>query len=93
MPATTRPVYDIELTDEEVTELLEKLASEETDVHKSERRSPRRFCIGTALIVDLSLPWFAGADFRVRMRNTSQHGVAFLCRMHRPRLFARRIDG
>lgn len=80
MPATTRTVYDIELTDEEVTELLERLDSAEGKVTNSERRSQRRFCIGTALIVGMSLPGFAGADFRVRLRNISQHGVAFLSR-------------
>ncbi len=75
-----RPVYDIGLSDEEVSRILDKLATDEVDVRGSERRSPRRFMLGTALIVGMSRPGFATADFRVRLRNISRHGVAFIGR-------------
>lgn len=75
-----RPVYDIGLSDEEVTRILDKLAANELDVRDSQRHSSRRFIVGTALITGMSRPGFATADFRVRLRNISREGVAFLSR-------------
>ena len=80
MSGPNRSIYDLELSDEEVTAILDKLDAEETQVRVSERRSLRRFLRGTALVVRMSLPGFTMADFRVRLRNISQHGLAFLSR-------------
>jgi hypothetical protein len=75
-----RPVVDLELSDEEVTRILDALDESELPIGDSERRSERRYLRGTALLVRLTRPGFTTADFRVRLRNISQHGVAFLSR-------------
>ena len=80
MSEPTRPIHDLGLSDAEVTELLDNLDAGEIDTRESERRSLRRYLRGTALIVRMSRPGFTAADFRVRLRNISQHGVAFLSR-------------
>lgn len=75
-----RPIYDIGLPDEEVSRILDKLNAQEVQVTGTERRSVRHCILGTALIVGMSRPGFATADFRVRLRNISRHGVAFISR-------------
>ena len=80
MSEPNRSIYDLELSDEEVTAILDRLDAEELRVKTSGRRSLRRFLRGTALVVRMSLPGFTMADFRVRLRNISQHGVGFLSR-------------
>ena len=78
MSTTSRPVHDVGLSDEQVTLILDKLDAMEARVKKSERRSDRRYLRGTAMLVNLSRPGYTMADFRVRLRNISRHGVAFL---------------
>lgn len=73
-----RTVYDVDLSDEDVTRILDKLVANELSVSDSRRRLSRRFIVGTALITGMSRPGFASADIRVRLRNISREGVAFL---------------
>jgi hypothetical protein len=80
MQTLERPVIDLELSDEEVTQLLDALDEAELPIADSDRRSERRYLRGTALLVKLTRPGFTTADFRVRLRNVSNHGVAFLSR-------------
>lgn len=75
-----RTVYDVDLSDEDVTRILDKLVANELSVSDSRRRLSRRFIVGTALITGMSRPGFASADIRVRLRNISREGVAFLSR-------------
>jgi hypothetical protein len=80
MQTLERQVIDLELSDEAVTQLLDALDEAELPSSDSERRSERRYLRGTALLVKLTRPGFTTADFRVRLRNISHHGVAFLSR-------------
>jgi hypothetical protein len=78
MSEPTRSIQNIDLSDAEVTKVLDALDASEVQGRVCERRSPRRPIRGTALIVGSSRPGFTMADYRVRLRNISRHGVAFL---------------
>ena len=80
MSPATRAIQDLGLSDAEVTKLLDELDACEVEPRASERRSNRHPFRGTALVVKMSLPGFTTADFCVRLRNISRHGVAFLSR-------------
>ena len=80
MATSCRTVQDIDLSDEEVTRILDRLDAMERRTKSSERRSPRRYLRGTAMITNMSLPGYTTADYRVRLRNVSEHGVVFLSR-------------
>ena len=80
MLTSNRPIVDLDISDDEVTRILDELDEAEVPMTDSERRSERHYLRGTALLVKLSQPGFTTADFRVRLRNISRHGVAFLSR-------------
>lgn len=80
MATSCRAVQDIGISDEDVTRILDRLDAMECRTKISERRSDRRYLRGTAIITNMSLPGFTMADYRVRLRNVSQHGVVFLTR-------------
>lgn len=80
MVTSCRAVQGIGISDEDVTRILDRLDAMECRTNISERRSDRRYLRGTAIITNMSLPGFTMADYRVRLRNVSQHGVCFLTR-------------
>ena len=80
MSTSCRTVQDLGISDEEVTRILDRLDEAERQVKTSERRSTRRYLRGTAMIVNMSRPGYTMADYRVRLRNVSDHGVVFLSR-------------
>jgi len=71
------PIQDIGLSDQQVTELLDRLDAEEIEMPPIERRSTRRYLRGAAMVVSASAAEEA-PSLRVRLRNVSRHGVAFL---------------
>ena len=80
MSTSCRTVQDLDISDEEVNRILDRLDAMERQTKSSARRSDRRYLRGTAIITNMSLPGYTTADYRVRLRNVSQHGVVFLCR-------------
>ena len=80
MSTSFRTVQDLGISDEEVTRILDRLDAMERQTKTSARRSDRRYLRGTAIITNMSRPGYTMADYRVRLRNVSQHGVVFLCR-------------
>ena len=80
MSTSLRIVQDIGISDEDVTRILDRLDAVECETQKSKRRSDRRYLRGTAVIANMSLPGYTTADYRVRLRNVSNHGVVFLTR-------------
>jgi len=77
MISSEETVHDIQLSDEETTAILDLLDSQAHDLAEGRRRSKRLSLRGMAMVVTLDDPDHP-AVYRVRMRNASQHGVAFL---------------
>ncbi len=72
------PLEDIGISDEQVTRLLDSLDDAETPVSGSERRSSRSYLRGTAVVAFASEADTLRTAYRVRLRNLSRDGVAFL---------------
>ncbi len=71
---------DLGISDEQAKRILDKLDEKEANVHESKRRSPRQHLRGLAVIVIASQSNTAEVAHRVRLRDISQHGAAFLSR-------------
>jgi PilZ domain len=78
MGKTETEVFGFRLPDAEVGRLLNHLDDGESDVDDSKRRSARHALRGKAMVVFLSESGNADIGYSVRMRNISQHGLAFL---------------
>ncbi len=71
-------VQDIGLPDKDATRVLDALDAAECDPQADKRRSTRDYLRGTAVFVTLQASRPPAVAFRVRFRNVSKHGVAFL---------------
>jgi hypothetical protein len=71
-------VQDIGISDEKVTKLLDNLDAAEVAVSGSQRRSARSPLRGTAVMAIVDEAGSAPNTYRVRLRNISLEGVAFL---------------
>lgn len=78
MSLDDRPIQDIGIPDAEVSRILDRLDNEEFDVKRSERGLPRRFQRGTAVVALVLDSGVSALAYRVRLRNLSRQGVAFL---------------
>ena len=66
------------MTDAEVTMVLDLLDAGERGVRVTERRSTRQCLRGTAVIAVVVESGIPATAYRVRLRNISTHGVAFI---------------
>lgn len=82
MSSQTQPICDIRLPPEAIERILNELDKNQCEVPNSKRRSERFRVKGRAVIVTvISGDHLAQAPeqlIRVRLRNISQHGFAFL---------------
>lgn len=82
MKISEPPICDIRLTPQAIEAILEELDGLEREVPESKRRSERFPLRGIAVNMELTcvdhLGLAPGRVIRVRLRNVSQHGLAFL---------------
>jgi hypothetical protein len=75
---TDFPVCDVRVPPEVVSRILDRLDAAQPSPEASQRRSERYSLRGLAVLVLIGADGVTEAIIRVRLRNVSRHGVAFL---------------
>ncbi len=82
MSSQAQPICDLRLSPDEIGFILDELDRNENEVADSKRRSERFRLRGMSVIVTVKSPdeytMIPERVIRVRLRNVSQHGFAFL---------------
>lgn len=68
------------MSEDELSSILSMLDTQGTDKENNRRRTQRHALNGLALLVTIDQPSRPASTHRVRARNLSQNGVAFLCK-------------